>query len=102
MCLSSQKQAFDKTGIEYEHGMCSKAHMYENKKHVHDMPKRNPFHNHVCATYRKFTSHYCGLDGHISTYCYDKLFYVPKGKKVWVPKGTIANHQGPKVWVPMK
>ena len=51
------------------------------------------------------TCYYCGLKGHSATTCNARKNSVPQGKKVWVPKGTIAktNPQGPKKpWVPKR
>lgn len=47
----------------------------------------------------KYTCNYCNHHGHTPNNCYVKNYGVPKGKFVWVEKGT--NIKGPKsLWVP--
>ena len=91
MILDNQKAVFDKAGLGYN--------TYRKQKSL-----KNIF---VKANQSNITCFKCNEKGHKAFECKTlnkKLNNVFKGKKIWVPKGTLivaTNHEGPKkAWVP--
>ena len=85
--LNSQKCVFDKSGIGYKPNL-------KQKFYKSYFVKNTSINNQIVC-------HYCNQDGHMKNRCAVKRNAYYGMKCVWVPKGTIANSQGPKkVWVP--
>ncbi|KAH9769176.1 hypothetical protein KPL71_011898 [Citrus sinensis] len=85
--INSQKCVFDKGGLGY-------------KPHLKQKYYKNYFVKST-STNNQVVCHYCNQNGHMKLGCPIKRKVYYGVKCVWVPKGTIANTQGPKnIWVP--
>ena len=85
--MNSKKCVFDKGGIDYKPNLKQK--YYKNY-----FVKNTSIND-------KIVCHYCNQNGHMSFSRPIKRKVYYRVKCVWVPKGTIANIQGPKsIWVP--
>jgi hypothetical protein len=86
--LNSQRCVFDKSGLGYK--------PYKNEKYFKNFFVKAKSSNesfHIC--------NFCNKNGHLIFDCPLKKFGCKALRKVWVPKGNIANPKGPKkVWVP--
>ena len=86
LVLNSQKYVFNKGSIGYKPNL--------KQKHC-----KNYFRNNASIN-NQVVCHYCNQDGHMKLESPVKINAYYGVKCVWVPKGTIANTQGPKsIWV---
>ena len=86
--LNSQKCVFDKGGLGYKPNLKQKYY-------------KNYFVKATSTNDHKIACHYCNQNGHMKLRCPVKRNAYYGVKCIWVPKGTVANSQGPKkLWVP--